>query len=243
MTSSGNWTPNLLIFSPTRYPLGHIFPQINEKLTEMLPIEERMYTSNDVVGRATCLDRVSLERNLPIWHYRWAKYNLLDPMCLPPFHTQTRSSVIPLTTPLTTSNPAFWIIGCTQSSVFKVWKRSKVTNAGDQMTILYPAWIQMPFPAFGLTSDTVFRPVARLFFWGGDVKLVKFWDLLWLRVDYLAIALDLAILAGPDDPPDPRPWLRAWYFPGLRSVSSYVDFKTIIHVLSQHKRKGSRVCL
>ena len=36
------------------------------------------------------------------------------------------------------------------------------------------------------------RPIARLFC-GGGVKLVKFWDLLWLRVDYLAITLDLAI--------------------------------------------------
>ena len=53
------------------------------------------------------------------------------------------------------------------------------------------------------------RPVARLFCWGGGggVKLVKFWDLLWLRVDYLAIALDLAIWGGgirwPPDPPPP----------------------------------------
>ena len=31
---------------------------------------------------------------------------------------------------------------------------------------------------------------------GGGVKLVKFWDLLWLRVDYLATALDLAIFWG-----------------------------------------------
>ena len=37
------------------------------------------------------------------------------------------------------------------------------------------------------------RPVDRPLFFLGGVKLVKFWDLLWLRVDYLAIALDLAI--------------------------------------------------
>ena len=35
---------------------------------------------------------------------------------------------------------------------------------------------------------------SQIFFWGGGVKLVKFWDLLCLRVDYLAIALNLAIV-------------------------------------------------
>ena len=45
------------------------------------------------------------------------------------------------------------------------------------------------------------RPVARLFCGGGGgVKSVKFGDLLWLRVDYLAIALNLAILSDPPDP-------------------------------------------
>ena len=60
--------------------------------------------------------------------------------------------------------------------------------------------------------------VARLFFvcvcggggGGGGVKLVKFWDLLWLRVDYLAIALDLerGVRWPPWPPPLPRLW--AW---------------------------------
>ena len=60
------------------------------------------------------------------------------------------------------------------------------------------------------------RPVARLFFCvcvgrgGGAVKLVKFWDLLSLRVDYLAIALDLVIWGGggQSDPPDCPPSYR-----------------------------------
>ena len=40
---------------------------------------------------------------------------------------------------------------------------------------------------------------SQTFLWGrgvGCVKLVKFWDHLWLRVDNLAIALDLAIFFG-----------------------------------------------
>ena len=56
-----------------------------------------------------------------------------------------------------------------------------------------------------LLNHERYRPVARLFCrgggGGGEVKSVKFWDLLWLRVDYLAIALNLAILGGVSWPP------------------------------------------
>ena len=45
---------------------------------------------------------------------------------------------------------------------------------------------------------------SQTYLWGG-VKSIKFGDLLWLRVDYLAIALNLAILGRSDDPPDPPP--------------------------------------
>ena len=84
----------------------------------------------------------------------------------------------------------------------------------------------LPKPLHKISSKSIYnflsnvvhtqtRPIARLFCGrgGGGGKLVKFWDLLWLLVDYLAIVLDLAIFLGggvqmtPLTPPPTR--LRA----------------------------------
>ena len=63
----------------------------------------------------------------------------------------------------------------------------------------------------------MFQAHSQTFFCGGGEgggQICQILGLLWLRVDYLAIALDLANFfffggGGSDDPPDPTPWLRA----------------------------------
>ena len=82
-----------------------------------------------------------------------------------------------------------------------------------EMLIFYNSWQWTSFIGNGF-----FQARSQTFLWGG-VKSVKFWDLLWLRVDYLAIALDLAILGGVTWPPWPppgygptTPWLILYIF-------------------------------
>ena len=73
-----------------------------------------------------------------------------------------------------------------------------------------------------------YRPVSKLFLGGvGEGgKLGKFWNFLWLSVDYLAITLNLAILGGgggqmiPLNPPSPG------YGPEMKDMFRFSLFNT-----------------